>query len=249
MRIHDCVSTEERKASVGAILLSIVVWLGLGFFLLGTMGFILIFYALAWLVNWVAAEYNVRKLQAMGTAVTAGQFPEVTQALAAVCQLYGVKQPPRVIIINVSQLNAMAIRFARKRVIVLFSQTVEGMLEKPAELRFILGHEMAHLLLDQTFGGKLLIMRPAAFRAGRELTCDNAGTAAAGEEQAAKDALKRLAVGNYLYPRLDDAELAAESAYIYSGLTGWILKQYLTYPPVGKRVANVMAFAKTLPRA
>ena len=69
----------------------------------------------------------------------------------------------------------------------------------------------------------------------RELTCDNCGCASAGNLEAANAGLKRLAVGNRLLDRLNDDFLVAESKYIYSGLTGWLLKQYLTYPPLGKR--------------
>lgn len=119
---------------------------------------------------------------------------------------------------------------------------LEGIIDQPAELRFLIGHELAHLVLDDTMGGKFLIYRPAAFKAAREFTCDNCGCAAAGDVSAAKTALKRLCVGNKMHHRLNEQFLEAESKYIYSGLTGWLLKQYLTYPPLGRRLANVREF-------
>ncbi len=54
--------------------------------------------------------------------------------------------------------------------------------------------------------------------------------------------LKRLGVGNKLYSRLNEGYLQEEARYIYSGITGWLLKQYLTYPPLGKRIANITQF-------
>ncbi|HEY2952902.1 MAG TPA: hypothetical protein VGK40_09980, partial [Verrucomicrobiae bacterium] len=55
-------------------------------------------------------------------------------------------------------------------------------------------------------------------------------------------ALKRLGIGNPLVNRLNETYLVSEANYIYSGLTGWLLKQYLTYPPLGRRLLNVTEF-------
>jgi Zn-dependent protease with chaperone function len=41
---------------------------------------------------------------------------------------------------------------------------------------------------------------------------------------------------------LDDESLVSEARYIYSGLSGWLLKQHLTHPPLGKRIENVTQF-------
>ena len=98
-----------------------------------------------------------------------------------ICTQFNVEPQPKVIILNSSEVNAFALRFARKKVIVLLSQVLEGIIDQPGQLRFILAHELGHLVLDDTFGGKFLVFRPAAFKAARELTCDNCGCAAAGD--------------------------------------------------------------------
>jgi hypothetical protein len=97
--------------------------------------------------------------------------------------------------------------------------------------------------LDHGKRGWFELYKPAAYKAARELTCDNCGCAAAGNSQAAKESLKRLAVGNQLFPRLSESYLAEEARYIYSGITGWLLKRYLKYPPLGKRMTSVEEFA------
>ena len=74
------------------------------------------------------------------------------------------------------------------------------------------------------------------------MTCDNAGLVCAGELESGKIMLKRLGVGNKLHGRLNEGYLQAQARYIYSGITGWFLKQYLTYPPLGKRIANLTQF-------
>jgi Zn-dependent protease with chaperone function len=242
--IRACISTEERKKRLGVTVLNTLVWLFLGFLVFATFGVILAFYAFGWLVNQLLAEYNVRKLQALGTEATEGQFPEIARALAESCATLGVRDRPKVIIVNDSHINAFAIKFARKKVIVLLSETLEGVIDRPEELRFFLGHELAHVVIDHGARGVFERYKPAAYKAAREMTCDNCGCAAAGDLGASKVALKRLAVGNHLFPRLSDDYLYAEARYIYSGLTGWLLKQYLTYPPLGKRLSNVEVFSR-----
>ncbi len=240
--IKQCISAEERKKRLGVALVNGLVWLVLLILLITTFGIIFIFYAVVWIINRIFAEYHVRKLMAIGTTATPEQFPEVAQALNDVCNRFQVKELPRMLVINDSSLNAFAIKFAKKKVIVLLSETLEGVLDKPEQLRFIIGHELAHVLLDHGARGTFEIHKPAAYRAAREMTCDNAGLVSAGDLESSKTMLKRLGVGNELHGRLNEDYLQAEARYIYSGITGWFLKQYLTYPPIGKRIANITQF-------
>jgi Zn-dependent protease with chaperone function len=242
--IRDCVSREERKKRFGVALINGLLWMLLALFAFATMGVIVLAYGVTWLINQLLAEYNVRKLQALGTEATEAQFPEIMGALGDACGVLGIEELPKVIVVNHAQVNAFAIKFARKKVIVLLSETLEGVLDHADQLRFFLGHELGHVVLDHGKRGWFELYKPAAYKAAREMTCDNCGCAAAGNRQAAKDALKRLAVGNELYPRLSEAFLAEEARYIYSGITGWLIKQYLTYPPLGKRLMNVDEFAE-----
>lgn len=242
--VDQCISEEERKKRPSVILGSILVCVFLAALVFASFGGILIALGIGWVVNQLLSEYNVRKLQAYGTAASPDQFPEIAQALGEVCQQFGIREQPRVIVLSNPMLNAFAVKFARKRVIVLLSETLEGVLDDPAKLRFILGHELGHTMLDHGKRGLFELYKPASFRAARELTCDNVGTACAGDPESAKEVLKRLGVGNRLYDRLNDGYLAAEARYIESGITGWLLKQYMTYPPLGKRLRNVDAFAR-----
>lgn len=243
--LSACVSGEEKKRRFGVATVNIFLWFILLILCLVSWGVILLLYAFTWLVNRILSEYNVRKLQALGTAATEQQFPEIFQALGVVCEKFDVKEIPKVIVVSESHVNAFALRFAQKKVVVMLSKTLEGVLDKPDELRFFLGHEIAHIILDHGARGKFELYKPAAYRAARELTCDNCGCAAAGNLEAARRALKRLGVGNRLLDRLNDEYLVSEGTYIYSGFTGWLLKQNLTYPPIGKRIENVTSFCES----
>ncbi len=63
-----------------------------------------------------------------------------------------------------------------------------------------------------------------------------------GNPETAKTSLKRLCIGNLLVHKLNDEYLIEESKYIYSGLSGWLLKHYLSHPPIGKRIQNINDF-------
>lgn len=104
--------------------------------------------------------------------------------------------------ISDSSVNAFAIEFTRKKVIVLLSKTLEGILDKPEQLRFVIGRVLAHNLLDHGARGIFESDKPASYHAAREKTCDNAGLAAARDLEVAKSMLKRPGVGNQLHNRL-----------------------------------------------
>ncbi len=242
--IDDCISPEEKKLRSGINLTNGLIWLVMAMATAVTMGFLLFIWGFTWLMNALLAEYNVRRLQAFGTTVSPKQFPEIWTALADVCDQLGVP-PPKVIVINSGEINAFALKFARKKVVVLLSKTLEGVIDKPDELKFFLGHEVAHGILDHGgFRGTFELYKSPAYCAAREMTCDNCGCAVSGNVEAAKNALKRAGVGNELFSRLNEAESIDEASQIYSGITGWFLRRNLNYPPLGKRIQNVANFSQ-----
>jgi Zn-dependent protease with chaperone function len=244
LSLNECISPEERRKRFGVACANFLTWLFLIVIVALSWGLILLLYAVVWFGNWLMSEYNVRKLQAIGTTAGSQQFPEISEALSRIRDYFRVATLPRVIIVSQRDVNAFALKFARKRVIVLFSETLEGVLDQPEELRFFLGHEIAHIFLDHGSRGAFEIYKPPSYKAARELTCDNCGCAVAQSVDASTRALKRLGVGNRLVDRLNDEYLVDEARYIYSGLTGWLLQQYLSYPPLGKRLENASQFCE-----
>ncbi|MBN1600352.1 MAG: hypothetical protein JW915_02030 [Chitinispirillaceae bacterium] len=51
-----------------------------------------------------------------------------------------------------------------------------------------------------------------------------------------------LAAGQNLSAKINTEELEAEAVQFYSVINEWLLKQYLSYLYVGKRIANVRKF-------
>jgi Zn-dependent protease with chaperone function len=240
----DCISAQERKQRLSMYLVNALMWLFFLFIILFTLGVFLIPAAIGWVLQYFLAEYNIRKLQALGVTVSDEQLPQVAEAVSAVCERFNVPNNSRVIVIRSGEANAFAIRFARKRVVVILSDLLDSVIEHPAELHALLAHELCHCVLDHGWKGRMMIYKPARFRAGRELTCDNAGLVAAGDLEGAKMLIRKLVVGRRLFKVLSESALISESEQLYSGITGWLLRNYLTHPPAGARLDNLNRFAE-----
>lgn len=191
----------------------------------------------------LVSELDVRKLRAVGVTVSEKQFPHIHQAILEVCSQFQITKIPTVIVLNHSETNALAIHYANKHVIVLYSQLLESSLSNINELKFILGHEIAHLFFRKGFRSRFNIVMTPFYHAGREQTCDNVGLAASGDLNASITALRMLSAGHTLSANINTEELEAEAVRLYSGINGWLLKHYLSYPSVGKRIANIQKFS------
>lgn len=238
----DCVSAEEKSQRFSVTAINVIIWLFVAIFVLSTMGMALLFVGFTWLLNRLLSEYNVRRIQALGATVSPTQFPEVYKAASEVCGRFGVSELPRIIVVPSGEMNALAIAFAKKKVVVVLSELMEGIIDNPARLRFLLAHEICHQALDHGARGVFEIYKPARYRQGRELTCDNAGVVASEDVAESRAVLKMLCVGRGLFARVNEAALVSESREIYSGFTGWLLRQYLTHPPAGARLSNAVQF-------
>ena len=239
---HDCISDEERKQRTSVLLINLLLWFLILIFTVFTFGTILIFYLFAKLLEWLFSEYNVRRLQAYGCTISDRQFPTVFRAANKVCERFGVENQYRIILIPSGELNAFAIKFAKKKVVVILSEMLEAVIETPDQLQALLAHELCHTVLDHGWRNTFEIYKPMRYRAARELTCDNAGLIAAESLEATTALLKKLCVGRKLFKLVDDAALIDESRQIYRGFTGWLLKQYLSHPPAGARIKNLREF-------
>ncbi len=246
MTFEACVSSEEQKQRTLVYVINGFIWLGLAVWTAVTCGTVLLFAGGAWLLRFLLAEFHVRSLEALGATVSPRQFPEVYTAAQEVAQQFNWKVMPRIIVIHSGEANAFAIRFARKRVIVILSDLLEGLIQHPAQLRFLLAHEMCHGALDHGPRGIFEIYKPMAFLQARELTCDNAGIVAAGSLDEATAALKKICVGPRLHHLLVDAALVGDAVRINTGFSGWLVRQHLSHPPIGSRLQNLQRFSPQL---
>jgi Zn-dependent protease with chaperone function len=187
-------------------------------------------------------ERNIRiNYQAQALRVGPSQYPDLQDHLAEVCEVLDTEVPP-LYISQTPLANAGAVGMDSP-FIVLNSSLIE--LSSPEQLRFVLGHEVAHILSEHALYRTLLFLlldlaRPAGVVMGpaawpitlallewhrkSEISCDRAGVLAVQEPAAAYGALGVLAGG--IRGRHDeisiDALMAQSAEYLDgNGLDGF----------------------------
>lgn len=170
----------------------------------------------------LAGLFNDRALRLMFLAsavrASADQFPDLHQALMDSCYILDMPRVPELYISQSPIVNAMALG-SDKPFIVLNSGIVELM--DPEEIRFVIGHELGHVLSGHTVyntmlyylialanrlalvpfawvGLKAVIWALEEWHRKSEMSCDRAGLLATQDVEAARRALMKLAGGRRL---------------------------------------------------
>jgi Zn-dependent protease with chaperone function len=138
--------------------------------------------------------------------LTEEMAPDVAEIMAATSAALGITSPIETYVYPSAQFNAAAVRPEEGRLFVMFSSSLlEGF--SPAELRFVIGHELGHhLFRHHDIPTSLLLASPRDIRPGlalalfawqryAEVSCDRAGVVAAGGLEPAATALFKLASG------------------------------------------------------
>ena len=167
----------------------------------------------------VAGLFNDRamRLNFLASSVRASQeqFPDLYQAMLDGCYILDMPQVPELYITQTPMVNAMALGMD-KPFIVLNSGIVELM--DPEELRFVIGHELGHVLSGHAvyntmlynlillaqrlalvpfawIGLKAVIWGLEEWHRKAEMSCDRAGLLATQDVEAARRALMKTAGG------------------------------------------------------
>src|SRR5215472_5071920 len=181
------------------------------------------------LLRRLASLFNDRSLRLMflASAVRANeqQFPQIYQMLLDGCYIMDLPVVPELYISQNPLVNAMTLG-ADKPFIVITTGMVDLM--DPEEMRFIIGHELGHVLSGHAVYRTMLfhlinLARRVAFMAlvyvglqaivwgleewyrKSELSCDRAGLLACQDVDAARRSLMKLAGGPYLSELNPDA--------------------------------------------
>ncbi len=231
------------------ILVLLVIMAGISFCLL-QIG-VLIFVAIAYYTN----KAHHTKIMARATRVTAESDPNLAK-IAAECGLKLNSGPYQLYVLPSNQLNAYTFGFSDPRVVVLYSPLIKTMDE--TELRFIIGHEVGHIIFNHTWlntllGGmagiplsmELALVFIFAFRwwnRACEYSSDRAGLLACGCLEKATSALVKLAVRG-----MDDQAAIDRALQVLDAQDDsvWnILGETLsTHPLVIRRIEHMRKFA------
>ncbi|WP_458072094.1 M48 family metalloprotease [Rhodanobacter sp. BL-MT-08] len=240
----ELVYRNETTLRAIALALSIIIWLAL---LVGTVGAVIVYVLLFALFAVVAHSALIAHLRGNAVRISAKQMPDLYQRLYRCAAQLGVQPVPDAYLINGNGLlNAFATRFLGRNFVVLLSDVVDSMEERPGALDFYIGHELGHLKRKHLTWGKILapaLFLPligAAYSRAREYTCDRHGLAVCENPEDAQFGLAALAAGKRRWKNVDLQEFSA-SAAISPGF--WMSLHELVgdYPWLNKRQAWLRA--------
>ncbi|HEX7120607.1 MAG TPA: M48 family metallopeptidase, partial [Longimicrobiales bacterium] len=219
-------------------LVSVPVWLLLAVSIIGLV------YAVAiGLFLFVGHVLFIAHVRGNGVRLGPEQFPELDEAVRRLSMRLGLKRVPEAYVMQAGgALNALATKFFRSEIVVLFSDLLEACGDDVAARDMIIAHELGHIKCGHLrrwwliMPAMLVPFLGAALSRAREYTCDRFGMAGAGDRRGALRGLAILAAGAKHGPRVNLEALAAQQASLD---TGWMtIGEWLSsHPPLAKRVA------------
>lgn len=228
----------ETPLLVLVALVSAAVWLALAVSVIGlayalVIGLVLLFAHTAFIAH-------VR-----GSAVRLGpdQFPELYERVCELAVRAGIDPVPEAYLMESGgALNALATRFLRSRMIVLYADLLDACAGNEAARDMVIGHELGHIKAGHLrfvwllAPGMFMPFIGMAYSRAREFTCDRFGAMLCGDREGALVGLAILAAGKHHGPHVDLSRFAAQRAALN---TGWMtLGRWLaTHPPLCDRVA------------
>jgi len=203
--------------------------------------------------------YPANRAQLLGNGLRLGprQLPDVYEHVRAGARLLGVREP-EVFVRQDPVLNAFTIGAHDSHVIVLHSSLVESL--DPAELRYIVGHELGHIRAGHVVYGSIAqllaggvswifapITGPAvvalnSWSRNAERSADRAGLLLCGDLGASIKALLKLAVGPALADRVDVRSYLDQRADI-RGFQATIAEWMQSHPFLVERVGGLLQYA------
>lgn len=207
---------QEGTAFGWLVFFSIIPWLLLALWIVFSLGTALIIVAL---VPYMIELFAVAHIKTNAVEVSDRQFPEIYRIAQSFAERIG-KPLPTLYVMQENAWNALAMRLAGKRLVVLFSGAVDSILLKGSitQLAWLVGHELGH-----HYAGHLNFWRRTSAWLGSwfvwvglwykrrcEFTCDRYGLACAGSLTESLRAVCNMAVGAQLSSAMDIDQAIAQ---------------------------------------
>ncbi len=241
---ENVVYQKETIYFILCLLISIPIYLIAAVSIIG-----LIIVAALILISFIANAIFIGSIRGNGVRLNDEQFPIEYNRIKELSTAMGLKQVPDVFIVqSEGMLNAFATRFFGRNMVVLYSEVFDlARQQGEKELEFIIAHELAHVKRRHVLKHWLIL--PAmwmpflgeAYLRAAEYTCDRHAAAFIEDGQAAKSALKILAVGKLVHVELN------EDAYLRqiqeeSNPFVWLAEKLSSHPTLPKRIQHIGQF-------
>jgi Zn-dependent protease with chaperone function len=208
-------------------------------------------YGVLWVVLLIApiADYfNRKKAMALlrGSAIEVGptQFAEIHQCAQTFARRLGMQTLPAIYIVEGNAINAAAMKFAGRQVVILQDDLVDACLHSGdgQTLAFILGHEITHHALGHTG-----LIRSGLSRVLNnlsrldEFTCDAVANALVGDMNVSTRAIALLATGPQLIPYLNFHALMQQAQQVEADKNAKKAERKLTHPLLLRRLSRFIS--------
>jgi Zn-dependent protease with chaperone function/Tfp pilus assembly protein PilE len=240
----------ERPLYYVLFTIGAIFWLAL---VLATLGIALLYLVFGFIAYLFAHSALIAWIRGNGVKITPQQFPDLYGRYQQCCRKLGMEQPPEAYILNgQGVLNAFATKFVGRYFVVLNSNLVDAMMDKPGAVSFYMGHELGHIARGHLrmgpilLPGSLLPLLGAGYRRAQEYTCDAFGAACCSDREAAVHALCALAAGDKRWSVLN-VPAYLEQAKDTSGFWMSFHELIADYPWTVKRVARVARPSAKMP--
>jgi len=216
----------------------------------------LLFLLILLLMHWVTREFFKAHIFGNSIRVNEMQFSEVYKIGLEMAKKLGVERVPYIFIANEEgRINALAIRFIGNAYVVLYASLVDLMLKRNAikELRFIIGHELAHHAAGHVNVWKEIFIYPAlripflgkAYRRACELSADRLALVVSGDLKQTQKALIALACGSESLSSKSNIVAFMNQEVEFLLFFGFLREIISTHPRITKRVICLENFSKT----
>ncbi|TSK06233.1 MAG: M48 family metalloprotease [Geobacter sp.] len=232
---------EERLFMIHAVVATIY-WLGLLFATKGVFVFLLPAFGIALLIGQSAL---IAHLKGNGIKLSPAQFPDLHNRHLTCCKTLGLSDTPDAYLINGSGfLNAFATRFLGRNFVVLYTNVINAMSDRPEAINFYIGHELGHIKQRHLqwapflWPASLFPLIGAAYSRAREYTCDQYGRACCDSTDSALKGLIALSAGEKLWSEVN-VEAYLNQIEQSSGFWMSLHELISDYPWLVKRAARV----------
>lgn len=170
------------------------------------------------------------------------QLPELHARVTSLARRLGLRVQPEAYLMQAGgSLNALATKFLRSHMLVLFSDLLDACGDNEQARDMIIGHELGHIRAGHLrwtwflFPGFLVPFLGMAYSRAREYTCDRYGAAVCGDLRQGLVGLGILAAGGVQGRRLNLRALANQTENLN---TGWMTigKWLSTHPQLSERI-------------
>lgn len=206
----------------------------------GILLIVLLFYPL---IAWYLHRTATARIHGSGVRVGPSQFPEIHRCVETFKARLGLQRDVDVYIVEANVVNAAAVRYGRKNVVLLTDDLIYGSLlaENPKALSYIIGHELGHIALNHN-GVFRSWMAHALKKLGRadEYSADRVALNLVGDRQVAFNGLLLLTVGPAMVPYVNVESIIAQTQEVAANKYSKKAERPLTHPLLLNRLHRVL---------